>query len=151
VLKTEDFKLFAMAINRRLGMIISVVAFLVAASVFLPIVWLSSLQWAPHETSSFRITDVQFDVGYLKIAVENLDTQEKTVSEVRVHDLIIERYGFSINRTSTPYVVGVHEPIPVGEEISFFISFNWTSGRAYQIELESADKGWGPSFNVVTP
>jgi hypothetical protein len=140
-----------MAINRRLAMIIILVAVLVAAGVLLPMVWLSSLQWTPHATSPFRITDVQFDVGYLNITVENLDVQEKIVSEVRVRDLIIERYGFSTDRTSTPYVVGVHEPLPVGEEISFCISFNWASGRAYQIELEPSDKGWGTSFNVIAP
>lgn len=132
-------------------MIIIVVAVLATAGVLLPMAWLSSLQWAPHATSPFRITNVQLDVGYLNMTVENLDIQEKTVSEVRVRNLIIELYGFSINQTSTPYVVGVHETIPVGEEISFCTSFNWTSGRAYQIELQPADKGWGTSLNVVAP
>ena len=140
-----------MAINRRLATIIIVVAVLAFAGVLLPMAWLSSLQWTSHATDPFRITNVQFDVGYLNITVENLDIQEKIVSQVTVRDLKPEGYGFSVDWTSTPHVVAVHEPIPVGEEISFRISFKWTSGRAYQIELEPEDKGWGTSFNVVAP
>ena len=140
-----------MAINRRSAMIIIVVAVLVAAGALLPMAWLSYLQWTPHATEPFRITDVQFDVGSLNITVENLDTQEKIVSEVTVRDLEPYGYGFSVDWTSMPHRVVVHEPLPMGEEISLCISFNWTSGRAYQIELEPADKGWGTAINVVAP
>ncbi len=138
-----------MAINRRLAMIIIVVAVLAAAGVLLPMAWLSSLQWTPHATEPFRITNVQFDVGYLNITVENLDTQEKMISQVTVRDLKAYGYGFTVDWTSTPHVVAVHEPVLVSEEISFRISFKWSSGRAYQIELEPEDKGWGTAINVV--
>ena len=140
-----------MAINRRLATIIIVVAVLAFAGVLLPMAWLSSLQWTSHATDPFRITNVQFDVGYLNITVENLDIQEKIVSQVTVRDLKAYGYGFIVDRTSTLYVVGVHEPVPVGEEIFFCLSFKWASGRAYQIELEPADKGWGTALYVVAP
>ena len=140
-----------MAKNRRLAMIIIVVAVLVAAGVLLPMAWLSSLQWTPHATSPFRITDAQFKEDYLNITVKSTCAEAKIISEVTVRDLIIERYGFSTNRTSTPHVVAVHERVPMGEEISFRINFKWSSGRAYQIELEPEDKGWGTAINLVAP
>jgi hypothetical protein len=139
-----------MAISQ-LDKIVIAVTVLVAAGVLLPMAWLSSLHWTPHATSSFRITDVQFEEDYLNITVENLDTQEKIISQVTVRDLKPDGYGFTVDWTSTPYTVAVHEPISVAEEISFRISFKWSSGRAYQIELEPADKGWGAFLNVVAP
>jgi hypothetical protein len=140
-----------MAINRRSAMIIIVVAVLATAGVLLPIIWLSSLQWTTHATDPFHITNVQFDVDYLNITVENPNTQEKIISQVTVRDLEAWGYGFTVDWTSPPHVVAVHEAVPVGEEISFRISFIWTSGRAYQIELEPEAKGWGTAFNVVAP
>ncbi len=140
-----------MAINRRLAMIIIVVAVLAAASVLLPMAWLSSLQWTPHATSPFEITDVQFDVGHLNITVKSTCTEAKIISEVTIRDLKAYGYGFTVDWTSTPHVVAVHEPVPVGEETSFRVSFKWSSGRAYQIELEPEDKGWGTAINVVAP
>lgn len=132
-------------------MIIIVVAVLVVACVLLPLAWLSSLKYTPTAMSPLRITDVQFDEDYLNITVRNLCTQEKIVSEVTVRDLEAYGYGFTVDWTSTPHKVAVHEPISVGEEISFRISFKWTSGCAYQIRLETADKGWGTALNVVAP
>jgi hypothetical protein len=139
-----------MAISQ-LDKIVIVVAVLVATGVLLPLAWLSSLPWTPFATEDIRITDVQFDEDYLNITVKNVCTNVEIVSEVTVRDLEAYGYGFSVDWTSTPHTVAVHEPISVGEEISFRISFNWTSGCAYQIELEPADKGWGTSFNVVAP
>jgi hypothetical protein len=149
MLKTEALKLFTMVINRKLAMIIIVVAVLVAAGVFLPLAWLSSLPWTPFATEDIRITEVQFDEGYLNITVKNVCTNVEIVSEVTVRDLEAYGYGFTVDWTSTPHVVAVHEEVPVGKEISFRISFKWTSGRAYQIELEPEDKGWGTVINVV--
>ena len=132
-------------------MIIIVVVVLAAGGVLLPMAWLSSLQWTPHATEAFRITDVQFEEDYLNITVENLGTQEKMISQVTVRDLKAHGYGFTVDWTSTPHVVALHEPVPVGGEITFRISFKWSSGCAYQIELEPKDKGWGTAFNVVAP
>ena len=140
-----------MAINRRLTIIIIIVAILGTVGVLLSFAWLSSLEYTPTALTSLRITNVQFDEDFLNITVENTCTQAKIVSEVTVRDLEAYGYGFSVDWTSTPHTVAVHEPLPVDEEISFRISFNWTSGCAYQIELETADKGWGTTFNVVAP
>jgi len=140
-----------MAINRRLTIIIIVVAVLATASVLLPLAWLSSLEYTPTAMTPLRITDVQFGEDFLNITVDNTCTKEKIVSEVTVRDLEPYGYGFSVDWTSTPHTVAVHEPLPMGEKISFCISFNWTSGHAYQIELETADEGWGTAFNVVAP
>jgi hypothetical protein len=139
-----------MAISQ-LDKIVIVVVVLVAAGVLLPLAWLSSLSWTSFATEDIRITDVQFDEGYLNITVKNVCTNVEIVGEVTVRDLEAYGYGFSVDWTSTPHTVAVHEPISVGEEISFRINFNWTYGCAYQIELETADKGWGTSFNVVAP
>ena len=130
-------------------MIIIVVAVLVAAGVLLPLAWLSSLSWTPFATEDIRITGVQFDEGYLNITVKNVCTNVEIVSEVTVRNLEAYGYGFSVDWTSTPHRVAVNEPVPVGEEISFRISFKWSSGRAYQIKLEPEDKGWGNAINVI--
>ena len=143
-----------MAINRTLAICIIVVIFLVIAGVFLPIVLLHSLPVTTHQTVDLMITNVQFEEDYLNITVENTIVQAKIVSEVTIRDLIKTDYNFSINRTSTPLTVAVHESISSGEEISFPIIFKWTSGRSYRIELETADtKDWSPHtiYNAVAP
>jgi len=140
-----------MAINRRLAVIIIVVAVLAFAGVLLPLAWLSSLPVSITPMQDLRISDVQFDEYCLNITVKNLYTQAKIVSEVTMRNLEAYGYGFNVDWTSTPHTVAVHELLPMGEEISFCISFNWTSGCAYQIELETADKAWGAALNVVAP
>ena len=139
-----------MAISR-LYTIVIVVAVLVPVGVLLPLAWLSSLPWTPHEMSPFRITEVQFEEDYLNITVESTCAEAEIVSEVTVRDLKANGYGFTVDWTSTPHVVAVDEPVPVGEEISFRIRFNWSSGHAYQIELEPEDNGWDTAINVVAP
>ena len=143
-----------MAINRTLAICISVVTFLLIAGVFLPIVFLNSLPVSTFPKEDLCITDVQFEEYYLNITVKNSVTQAKIVSEVTIRDLITTDYSFSINRTSTPFKVAVNESISSGEEISFPISFKWTSGRSYRIELETVDtKDLSPAtiFNAFAP
>ena len=141
-----------MAISQ-LDKIVIVVAVLVTASVLLPLAWISSLKTETFSLEDLRITDVQFEEDYLNITVENLCTREKIVSEVTVRDLKPLGYGFSVDWTSTPHVVAVHEPVPMGEETSFRIRFNWASGRAYQIQLETEDREdrIAASYNEVAP
>ena len=154
MLKTKDHKQFTMAINRTLAICIIVVTFLVIAGVFLPIVLLHSLPVSTFPKEDLCITNVQFEEDYLNITVKNSVTQAKIVSEVTIRDLIKTEYSFSINRTSTPLTVAVHESISSGEEISFRIIFKWTSGRSYRIELETVDtKDWSPAtiYNAFAP
>ena len=141
-----------MAISQ-LDKIVIVVAVLVAASVIIPVVWINSLPWITVDGSPLWITDVQFDEDYLNIIVENTGIEAKIISQVTVRDLKPLGYSFSVDWTSTPHVVAVHEPVPVGEEISFRIRFNWASGRAYQIQLETEDReDWiAAAYNAVAP
>jgi hypothetical protein len=113
--------------------------------------WLGSLQVNITPMQDLHISDVQFDEYYLNITAKNLCIQAKIVSEVTVRNIEAYGYGFSVDWTFKPHTVAVHEPLPLGEEISFCISFSWTSGCVYQIELETADKGWGTALNVVAP
>jgi hypothetical protein len=114
-------------------------------------VLVAPLPGSTFPTEDIRILDVQFDEGCLNITVKNLCTQAKIVSGVTVRDLVAAGYGFTVNSTSTPYTVAVHEPVSVGEENSFSVSFNWSSGCAYQIELKSVDRDWETAYNVVAP
>jgi hypothetical protein len=141
-----------MAISQ-LDKIVIVVAVLVAASVLIPVVWINSLPWSTVEVSPLWITNVQFDEDYLNIIVENTFTEAKIISQVTVRDLKPLGYSFSVDWTSAPHVVAVHEPVPVGEEISFSIRFDWASGRAYQIQLEIEDReDWiAAAYNAVAP
>jgi len=141
-----------MAITK-LNKIFIAVAVLAAATVLIPLVWINSLPWSIPGGSPLRITDVQFEEDYLNIIVENTVTEAKIISQVTVRDLKPVGYSFSVDWTSTPHVVAVHEPVPVGEEISFRIRFNWASGRAYQIQLETEDReDWiAAAYNEVAP
>ena len=73
------------------------------------------------------ITNVQFDIDYMNITVENIGWNPTIISSV------------IINQTSTLHTVPVHEPISAGEIISIRIAFKWTSGYRYQIKLETTD------------
>ena len=141
-----------MAISQ-LEKIVIVVAILVTASVLLPLAWISSLKTEPFPLEDLRITDVQFEEDYLNIRVENTCTEAKIISQVTVRDLEACCYGFSVDWTSTPHTVAVHEPLSVGEEISFPIGFNWASGCAYQIQLETEDTEGriAAAYNEVAP
>jgi hypothetical protein len=142
-----------MAISK-LDKIVIVVAVLAIVGVLLPLAWLSSLQVSITPLESLRLKDVQFEEDYLNITVENTCTEAKIVNEVTVRDLEAYGYGFSVDWTSTPHTVAVYEPVLAGEEISFRVSFKWTSGCAYQIELETADtEDWSPAtaYNAVAP
>jgi hypothetical protein len=129
-----------MAINRVVALYIGMAAALAFAVFVLPTL---VCMWAPPygitKMSDLGITEVQFEKDYLNITVENICTQAKTISEVTVSDLMAGDTGFIINQTSTPHTIPLHEPISAGEQISIRISFNWTSGHAYQIKLETAD------------
>jgi hypothetical protein len=143
-----------MAINRRFAKnFVVVLAILAVTGTFLLLIaWVNSLPppiGGPMRTTNISITGVHFGDNYLNITVKNLYTRTKIINEVTVRDLITIDNGFIINQTSTPYTVPVYEPVLVGEEISFRVSFNWTSGYPYQIELETADsRDCSPATNL---
>jgi len=151
VLKTKTIELFTMAITRRLAIYVIIVAVLAVTITLLLMAWVSSLTVPGMRLDDLDITDVQFSKDYLNITVKNLCTQAKIVSEVTLRDSKVYDLGFSVDWASPPHTVVVHEPIPVGEEISIRVGFKWTSGCAYQIQLKSADRDWETALNVVAP
>ena len=137
-----------MAINRTLAICIIAITFLVIAGVILPIAVLDSLHGSTFQKEDLRITNVQFEIDYLNITVKNTSLQTKIVNKVTIRDLITTYDGFSINHTSIPLTVAVHEPISDGEEISFCMSVKWTSDFGYQIQLGTEDRSLATSFNA---
>jgi hypothetical protein len=116
-----------MAINRRLAIYIAVAtALAITGLAFLS--WMNPLTVGPIGIVDLRITDAQFDNGYLNVTVKNVGCSGTVIS------------GVTVNQTSTPYTFPVHEQIWANEEISVCIDFKWTSGYAYQIKLETEDK-----------
>lgn len=84
--------------------------------------WLSSLQISITSMQDLRISDVQFDEYCLNITVKNLCIQAKIVSEVTVRNFEAYGYGFGVDWAFAPHMIGVHELLLLGEEISFCIS-----------------------------
>ena len=151
MLKTEEHKLATMAINRILTMCIIAIAVLVIVGVVLPLALLYSLPVSISRMEDLCITGVQFEEDYLNITVKNNCDQTKIVNKVTIRNLITTYDGFSINRTSIPLTVAVHEPISDGEEISFCISVKWTSEFGYQIQLGTEDRSLATSYNAFIP
>ena len=109
----------------------------IAVAVALAITGLAFLAWinpltigpiGPIGTVDLRITDVHFHNDYLNVTVKNVGCSGTVIS------------GVTVNQTSTPHTIPLHEQIWAGEEISVRIDFKWTSGYAYQIKLETEDK-----------
>ena len=135
--KTEEYsQYFPMAINRRLAPYVIVFVFLAAVGTLMLIAtWIGSLTVGITRGADLNISDVQFEKDYLNITVENICDQAKVVSEVTIsyQGSVIE------NQPATRRTIPLYESISVGEQISIRVSFKWTSGRTYEIRLETAD------------
>jgi hypothetical protein len=115
-----------------------VAAVLAVTGTLLNLAWIYPLTITPIACENLSITDVEFDKGYLTLAVRNLCKYPTTITEVQV------------NQTSTPHTVPVHEPISANEQISIRIGFKWTSAFTYQVVLKTS-RGNCYYYTAISP
>jgi hypothetical protein len=128
-----------MAIDRRpaIVMVIALTA-LAFTGILLTLGWMNPLTVGPMSIVKLEITEVQFDNGYLNITVKNIGTSSTTINQV------------TVNQTSTPYTVPVHEPVVADGQISIRARFNWVSGSTYQVGLKTV-RGEFFYYTAVAP
>ena len=143
-----------MKVNPILAILIIALSALIIVAVVLPLALMYLLPVSISRMDDLMIRDVQFDDDCLMVTVENTCIKTKTVNKVTIRNLKIYDHGFFVDWDSPPYNILVDAPILEGEEISIRLEFNWISGHAYRVQLETEDpKDWSPAteYNAIAP
>ncbi len=107
-------------------------------------------------TENFRIMDVQFSEGLLKVTAKTIGDEGTGyigagAELVTVTEVMVERVeDFPGLNQSVPYKVAMSIPLHMGEQALISIGYDWTSGETYKITLTTS-RGSNVSYTAVAP
>jgi hypothetical protein len=161
-LRTQKHSIMTAEVEKKQGLsagkcVLVALSFVIAVlAVFASINVLTPELWTGMIVENFKITDVQFGEGLVKVTVKNLGDEGERyrgvgVELVTVAEVMVECLdGPPDLNESVPYKVPMSLPIHSGEQGSIGVGYDWTPGKTYQI-IATTSRGNNVTYTAVAP
>ncbi len=134
--------------TRKVIVVVGVILAFAVAGIMLTVAWMSALTIPIMHSENLKITDAQFNKGFLTVTVKNTGDTRYDLDVITITQILVVPIRQDLHFLNQTFPMSI--PIHVGEQASITVGYERISGEVYLITLTSA-RGGDWHYNAVAP